>query len=252
MLKKRLIFTLLVDGDNFVLSRNFNLQKVGDINWLLDNYNFSNVSNFIDELVVLNIRNKKKNFNNFCKILKKITKKIFIPIAAGGGINSVSDVKKLLRSGADKIVLNSMILEENQELIKIYKYIGKQSIIGSLDVKLLNKTYFVYNNNKNINQSELSEIFDKKKLNYIGEIYLNSIDKDGTGQGYDFQMLKNIKKNEIPIILAGGVGNWRHLLSGLENKKINAAATANLLNFIGNGFENARNNLFDKCDLAKW
>ena len=252
MLKKRLIFTLLVDGDNFVLSRNFNLQKVGDINWLLDNYNFSNVSNFIDELVVLNIRNKKKNFNNFCKILKKITKKIFIPIAAGGGINSVSDVKKLLRSGADKIVLNSMILEENQELIKIYKYIGKQSIIGSLDVKLLNKTYFVYNNNKNINQSELSEIFDKKKLNYIGEIYLNSIDKDCTGQGYDFQMLKNIKKNEIPIILAGGVGNWGHLLSGLENKKINAAATANLLNFIGNGFENARNNLFDKCDLAKW
>ncbi len=62
MLKKRLIFTLLVDGDNFVLSRNFNLQKVGDINWLLDNYNFSNVSNFIDELVVLNIRNKKKKF----------------------------------------------------------------------------------------------------------------------------------------------------------------------------------------------
>lgn len=252
MLKKRLIFTLLVDGDNFVLSRNFNLQKVGDINWLLDNYNFSNVSSYIDELIVLNIRNKKRNFNNFCKILQKITKKIFIPIAAGGGITSVNDVRKLLRSGADKIVLNSMILDENQELIKIYKYIGKQSIIGSLDVKLFNKTYFIYNNNKNINQLKLSEIINTKKLNYIGEIYLNSIDKDGTGQGYDFQMLKNIKKSEVPIILAGGVGNWRHLLSGLENKKINAAATANLLNFIGNGFENARNNLFNKYDLAKW
>ena len=147
MLKKRLIFTLLVDGDNFVLSRNFNLQKVGDINWLLVNYNFSNVSSYIDELIVLNIRNKKRNFNNFCKILQKITKKIFIPIAAGGGITSVNDVRKLLRSGADKIVLNSMILDENQELIKIYKYIGKQSIIGSLDVKLLDKTYFIYNNN---------------------------------------------------------------------------------------------------------
>ena len=252
MLKKRLIFTLLLDGDNFVLSRNFNLQKVGNINWLLENYNFSNVSNFIDELIVLNIRDKEKNFNNFCEVLKKITKKIFIPIAAGGGITSVSNVKKLLRSGADKIVLNSLILDENKELVKIYKYIGKQSIICSLDVKLFNKTYLIYNNSKNFNQSKLSEIKNKKKLNSIGEIYLNSIDKDGTGQGYDFEMLKNIKKSEIPIILAGGAGNWKHLLEGLKHKDVNAVSTANLLNFVGEGFKTARGEISKHFDLPRW
>ena len=252
MLKKRLIFTLLLDGENFVLSRNFNLQKVGNIDWLLNNYNFSNISGFIDELIVLNIRNKKKNFNKFCEILKKITKEIFIPIAAGGGINFVDDVKKILRSGADKIVVNSTLLEDHESLKKIYKYIGKQSIIGSLDIKLVDNNFFVYNNSRKIDYKLLKQITNSKALNYIGEIYLNSIDKDGTGQGYNFEMLKHFKSNKIPIIIAGGAGNWRHLLAGLENKKINAVATANLLNFIGNGFENARTELIQRFDLPKW
>ena len=62
MLKKRLIFTLLVDGEDFVLSRNFTLQKVGNIEWLLKNFNFLKISSFIDELIILNVRNKKKKF----------------------------------------------------------------------------------------------------------------------------------------------------------------------------------------------
>jgi len=116
VLKKRLIFTLLIDEDQFVLSRNFNLQKVGNIDWLFNNYNFSNISSYIDELIILNVRNKKKNFENFCSLIKKITKEVFIPIGAGGGIEKVEDVKKLLRSGADKVVLNSLLLENRNEL----------------------------------------------------------------------------------------------------------------------------------------
>ena len=61
MIKKRIIFTLLVHDNNFVLSRNFSLQTVGDLDWLINNYDFSNIASYIDELVILNIRNKKKN-----------------------------------------------------------------------------------------------------------------------------------------------------------------------------------------------
>ena len=87
----------------------------------------------------------------------------------------------------------------------------------------------------------------------FGELYLNSVDKDGTGQGYMNEMVKDFKifKN-FPIIIAGGAGNWKHLLSGLKTKDINAVSTANLLNFIGDGFKKARLELTQRFDLPKW
>ena len=84
----------------------------------------------------------------------------------------------------------------------------------------------------------------------FGELYLNSVDRDGTGQGYMIEMVQKFKKlNNFPIIIAGGAGNWRHLLSGLKNKDINAVSTANLLNFIGDGFKQARIELTKRFDL---
>ncbi len=253
MLKKRLIFTLLIDGDQFVLSRNFNLQKVGNIDWLFNNYNFSNISSYIDELIILNVRNKKKNFENFCSLIKKITKEVFIPIGAGGGIEKVEDVKKLLRSGADKVVINSLLLENRNELRKIAKVVGKQSIIGSLDVIKNNHNFYVYDNNKCEAVIELGFLLKKIPSKDIGELYITSIDKDGTGQGYLLNIIdKSKSKIKSPIIISGGAGNWKHLLEGLKHKDINAVSTANLLNFIGSGFKNARIELLKTLDLPKW
>ena len=89
MLKKRILFTLLYDEGNFMLSRNFRLQKVGNLNWLKENYNFSKISFFIDELIVLNISRKNKNKKKFVEDLKLLGKDIFAPIAVGGGIDSI-------------------------------------------------------------------------------------------------------------------------------------------------------------------
>lgn len=253
MLKKRLIFTLLLDGDQFVLSRNFNLQKVGNIDWLFNNYNFSNISSYVDELIILNVRNKKKNFKNFCSLIKKITKEVFIPIGAGGGIEKVEDVLKLLRSGADKVVVNSLLLKNRDELRKIVKVVGRQSVIGSLDVIKNNHNFYVYDNNKCEAIIELGSLLEKISSKNIGELYITSIDKDGTGQGYLIKIIDKFKsKIKSPIIISGGAGNWKHLLEGLEHKDINAVSTANLLNFIGSGFKNARIELLKKLDLPKW
>ena len=253
MIKKRIIFTLLVHNNNFVLSRNFSLQTVGDLDWLINNYDFSNIASYIDELVILNIRNKKKNFDNFCKLLKKLTKKMFIPIAAGGGITDIYDVNKILRSGADKIVCNSILNQEKSNLKKISKIIGKQSIIGSIDIKKINNEFYVFDNNLLNSKIKFKDYLINLDNELIGELYLNSVDKDGTGQGYMIEIVNRYKKYyNVPIIIAGGVGNWKHLLDGLKNKNINAAATANLLNFIGDGFKNARSELLKKFDLPQW
>lgn len=253
MLKKRLIFTLLVDGEDFVLSRNFNLQKVGNIEWLFNNFNFLKISLFIDELIILNVRNKKKNFINFCSMVKDITKEIFIPISAGGGIESLEDVKNILRCGADKIVINNILLNNHIELERISKIIGRQSIVGSIDIRIIDGRYQVYNNASNSYDKTLKEVLNLIPMNMIGELYINSIDRDGTGNGYMLDIIKRFQsKIDLPIIIAGGAGNWKHLLEGLEYKKINAVATANILNFIGDGFEMARNEIQKRFDLPKW
>ena len=88
----------------------------------------------------------------------------------------------------------------------------------------------------------------------IGEIYLNSIDRDGTGFGYDFETIDKVSKNmKIPLIIAGGAGNENHLMEGLERGKIDAVATANIFNFIGNGLPNARKKIIGKnLNIARW
>ena len=134
MLKKRLIFTLLFEDNKFILSRNFRRQKVGDINWLHKNYNFSNLSFNIDELIVINI-SKKNNFNDFSDNLKSIVKNCFVPVTAGGGIRNISHAKKLLRSGADKIIINSSLFHNEKLNLELVRSFGRQCVVGSIDVK---------------------------------------------------------------------------------------------------------------------
>ena len=86
------------------------------------------------------------------------------------------------------------------------------------------------------------------------KIYLNSINQDGTGQGYDLDLLKNIPNNmSVPLILAGGVGSASHLLEGLKDCRVDAVTTAHLFNFIGDGLKKARQNILDNgIELASW
>ena len=105
---KRVIFSLLFDNGQFVLSRNFRQQKVGDIDWVMNNYNLLNVSCGVDELVILDV-GKTKNPEEFSKCIKIISNSCFVPLAAGGGIHDLETAKKYINSGADKLVLNSAL-----------------------------------------------------------------------------------------------------------------------------------------------
>jgi cyclase len=103
MLKKRIIFTLLYNDGFFVQSRNFNLQKVGDFKWIIKNYNFRNISFFIDELIILDISRDKRDINKFIYSVENIIDSCFVPVAVGGGIDSLEKAKILLSKIADKV-----------------------------------------------------------------------------------------------------------------------------------------------------
>ena len=255
MLRKRIIFTLIYADGHFNQSRNFRLQKVGNIDWLEQNYKFKEISYFLDELIVINATRDNKEMNTFAKELKKIINNVFIPITAGGGITSINDAKLLFNSGADKLILNS-ILYTRPDLVKdLVQQYGSQSLVASIDYSKINGTINVFINDgtKKIDMNIKDYLKYIENLD-IGEIYLNSIDRDGTGFGYDFDTIDDLANQlKKPLIVAGGAGNADHLIQGLKRERVDAVATANLFNFIGDGLINAREEIISKnLNIANW
>jgi cyclase len=248
MLKKRVIFTLLYDNGNFMLSRNFRLQKVGDLAWLQRNYNFSKVAFSIDELIVLDVTRGMRDIHRFSEALKILTQGCFAPIAAGGGVRSVDQAKMLLRSGADKVVINTPLFEDGELINKLAAEFGQQCIVASVDVNRteVNSYEIRTRNGTSALDGSLRDWLLQLDEKIVGEIYLNSMDRDGTGQGYDMAMLDHLpKKFSKPLILAGGAGNFHHLAEGLSDPRVDAVATAHLFNFVGDGLQNARTKLLE-------
>lgn len=246
MLKKRLIFTLLYSNGQFMLSRNFRLQKVGNLHWLQTNYNFSHISFSIDELIVLDVTRGEKKPDEFCAALKQLTEGCFVPIAAGGGVRTIETARNLLRSGADKVVVNSALYENNGFISELASEFGQQCVVASMDIKCTpDGAYQAWSEcGSKCLEGSAAELIERVTHDAVGELYLNSMDRDGTGQGYDLRLLDHLPANmPKPVILAGGVGNATHLAAGLADPRVDAVATAHLFNFVGDGLKQARQSL---------
>ena len=248
MKKKRIIFKLIFFNNKFYLSRNFKLQEVGDVQLLFERLKFQNISDGIDELVILNV--SKKNFNNplskdFINSIETLMKKTFLPLTIGGGLRKMSQVKECFKIGADKVLLNSSI-DKNEKLLKsISDIFGRQALILGVDVKKINGEYFSFINNGTKKYKNLKEHLKKINKLKCGEVFLTSIDRDGTGFGFDENILKSYNL-EIPVIISGGAGKPEHFYKLIKEKKISGLMTGNLYNFLGNGLPNLRNELLKK------
>jgi len=229
-----------------MLSRNFRLQNVGNLEWLKKNYDFSRISYSIDELVVLDVSRENRSLDEFCMVLKSLTEGCFVPIAAGGGIKEIESARKLLRSGADKVVINSALFENTVFVEDLASEFGQQCVVASIDVKSApDGGYQVWSQSgMKCQEGSAQDWLERISRDPVGELYVNSMDRDGTGQGFDFDILDLLPRGlKKPVILAGGAGNANHLLVGLQDARVDAVATANLFNFVGNGLKEARQSL---------
>lgn len=238
-----------------MLSRNFRLQKAGDVRWLLKNYGFGDMSAYIDELMIVDVTRGPPDRIKFLGDVRHIIQGCFIPVSLGGSIKSLETARLFVANGADKIVVNSIFDEDAEVVRQIADTFGAQCVIGGIDLKRMPDKYVVHTAQ---GQTPLT-IEPRKRVDAMldagaGEILLQSIDRDGTGQGFDLDMMDAIGgKVRAPVILCGGCGKSGHMLEALGRSDVDAIATANLFNFIGDGLQTARLELLaGEMDLATW
>ena len=247
-MKIRLIPILYFKDGNLVRSENFDIHQIlGDPFVQVAKYNQWN----IDEIIYLDI-SKSKNFRiknktnsnvkNFLDVIKKTSKQSFSPIVFGGGINNLSDAKTYFQSGADKISINSAIIENMEIISEFANIFGSQSIVASVDVKKVGGMYKIYNSkNDEIYDYNLHQFLIDIEKKGAGEILLNSVDRDGTGEGYDIELIKKVYEVlNIPLIPCGGVGIFDHFSDILEEIDLTAVSAGNIFNFTERSYEKAK------------
>jgi cyclase len=229
MLKKRIIPIQLLDGDRLVKSTNFHSKRdVGDPIKSSKVYSDQDA----DELILLSISRKSNSFEQLLKAVNKISENCFVPLSVGGGIKRIEDVRDLFRAGADKVILNSITFRAPELISKISEEFGRQAIVIGIDVRNERGTYVLYSECGRDRESVSLEkhIANVHKFG-AGELFIQSIDCDGVMGGYDVALIREvIGKALMPIIAAGGAGNFNHLKE-VFLECVDAAACGSLFNF---------------------
>ncbi len=198
----------------------------------------------VDEIIIIDISEVKFK-KTFINVINNFAKKCFVPLTVGGGITKLGDAKKFLDVGADKIILNSGAIKKPELINEIAKSYGSQCVIVGIDFKKIDNKYRLCSNSgKKIEKIDpVNWASNLEKLG-AGEIFLNSIDRDGSLSGYDLDFLKTVGPNiSIPIIIGGGAGSWKHFLDGIQNGA-DAISTSNIYHFTEKSIKNAKSYLY--------
>lgn len=250
MLKKRLIFVLYFDSGSFCLSRNFRLQRVGDARWLVDKFRFATIGKFVDEIVVLDVSRdpaiKRCQSDAFLGAVSHLMKETFVPLTIGGGLRSISDARACFSAGADKILFNTPAITQPDLVRDCVSLYGSQAVVVGVDVHREDSAYVSKLSNCQVAGLPLQQHLQCIEELGVGEVLVNSIDRDGTGVGFDSELISQCLSLPVPLIVAGGAGKPEHFAAMLALPNVEAAATGNLFNFIGRGFESVRTHLLDK------
>lgn len=243
MLKKRLIACLLIKDDLIVQSIGFNKYlPIGNPKFPLEFLNKWDV----DEIILLDISAHKEKRKLNLKILEILSKSCFVPLTVGGGITSVEDVRKFIRTGADKVSINSSAINNPKLITEIADIFGSQCAVVSMDCKFdKDGVYRVYKDSGKISANLIASEWAKEIENLgAGEIFLNSIDRDGSKIGYDINLIKKITDAvSIPVIVCGGVGDFSHFASGIIDGRASAVAAGNIFHYIEHSTIIAKMNL---------
>ena len=202
-LKRRIIPTLLVRGGSLVKGERFNSwRSIGFPLQALNVYESRNV----DEIILLDIGATPNGYGPDLTMIKRLTKQCFTPLTVGGGVRDVETIRELLKIGADKVSIGTAALEHPELIVEAAKKFGSQCITVSIDVK---------NDRVATRCGSISSVVDPVvwakcvATMGAGEILLTSVDRDGTMEGYDLDLIETVSRSvSIPVIASGGARDY--------------------------------------------
>jgi cyclase len=186
-----------------------------------------------DEIVFLDITASAHRRGTMWDVLEKTTEKVFIPVTLGGGVRSVEDIQKALKSGADKVSMNTAAVENPKVISEGSRRFGEQCIVVAIDAKRTGDSWNVwtYGGRKDTGKDAIEWAKKVQQLG-AGEILLTSMDADGVKTGYDLDLTRTISEAvSIPVIASGGAGEPKHLLEAFKGGKADAALAASIFHF---------------------
>ena len=234
-MRKRIIPVLSLYDNKLVVTINFNKRI-----YIGDPINAVKILNHFkaDELIILDIGARQNKPTNM-KIIESMFDEAYMPVSFGGGIENIHNPNKIIKSGAERIIINSQLVSNNINLEKLVDSFGAQSIVGSIDLYFdsIIKDYFIFSPllQKKIIYTKL--LHKLEKLN-IGELIINFIENDGTFKGLNLNFYKKINNAiNIPVISCGGASSIKDMVNSINLSNCNAAAAAALFAFRNNNYD---------------
>ncbi|MGN8224753.1 imidazole glycerol phosphate synthase subunit HisF [Gracilimonas sp. BCB1] len=230
MLTKRIIPCLDIKDGRTVKGVNFEgLRDAGDPVELAKRYSEEGA----DELVFLDITATLEKRKTLVELVKRIAAEINIPFTVGGGIKTVDEIEELLKSGADKVSLNSSIVKNPELIDDASAAFGAQAIVAAVDAKRHGDSWNVYikggTEDTGLDAIEWMQEVEKRGA---GEILLTSMDRDGTKSGFDIDILEMINGIvNIPVIASGGAGTIEHCIEAITKGNADAVLAASIFHF---------------------
>lgn len=231
MLAKRIIPCLDVKDARVVKGVNFvNLRDAGDPVEIAAAYSREGA----DEVVFLDITASVEKRPAILEVVRKTAEQVFIPLTVGGGIRNIGDIRLLLKSGADKVSLNTAAVEHPNLVTESSRAFGNQCIVVAIDAKRVSPGKWIVYTYGGRKPTDLDAVEWAKRAEELGagEILLTSMDADGTKNGYDLELTRTISETvNIPVIASGGAGNLQHLYEAFTEGKADAALAASIFHY---------------------
>lgn len=231
MISKRIIPCLDVNKGRVVKGVSFiNLRDAGDPVELAAFYDREGA----DEVVFLDITASHERRKTVIELASRTAEKVFIPYTIGGGIDSIEDIREILRKGADKISINTSAVKNPELIAESSKVFGSQCIVVAIDAKKVGSNHwevFIHGGRTPTGLDAVVWAVEAEKLG-AGEILLTSMDKDGTKDGYDIELTKAVVSSvNIPVIASGGAGSLEHLRDVFTRANADAALVASIFHY---------------------
>ena len=240
----RLIARLDIKGQNVVKGIQFEgLRVVGNPQALATKY----AQEGADEILYIDTVASLYGRNQLTQLLEQTTEEVFIPVTVGRGAKSRADVQRLLRAGADKVAINTAALERPELIDEIASFYGSQAIVCSIEAKRRGSGWEAYKNNGRDPSGKCAISWASEAVERgAGEILITSIDQDGTRQGFDIGLVKEVSGLRVPVTASGGMGTLQHLKAVLEEGKADAVAMASVLHYGRLRFDDMRKAVDDR------